>query len=54
MNENRTVESYVAQAVQDALQCQSIQYKSGEYISERYYRKIMKEIQKFQCERSQP
>lgn len=44
MNENRTVESYVAQAVHDALQCQSIKYRSGEYIGERYYRKIMQEI----------
>ena len=45
MTENRTVESYVAQAIHDALQCQSIKYRSGEYISERYYRKIMYEIQ---------
>lgn len=45
MEENRTVEMYVAQAIQDALKCQSNKYRSGEYISERYYRKIMREIQ---------
>ena len=45
MNENRTVEMYVAQAIEDALKFQSIQYRSGKYISERYYRKIMNEVQ---------
>ena len=45
MKENRTVEMYVAQAIHDALQCQSIKYKSGAYISEMCYRKIMQEVQ---------
>lgn len=45
MEVNRTVEMYVAQAIEDALKCQSIKYRNGDYISERYYRKIMREIQ---------
>lgn len=48
MEENRTVEMYVANAIEDALKCQSIKYRNGDYISERYYRKIMKEVQKQQ------
>lgn len=45
MEENRTIESLVASAVQSALRCQSIQFPDGEYISEFFYRQIMRDIQ---------
>lgn len=39
------IEYYVAQAVHDAVLYKSNKTPSGEYISERYYRNIMREIQ---------
>ena len=46
MEENRIIESYVADAVHAALCCKSNKYPGGEYISEDFYRKIMREIQR--------
>lgn len=45
MEENRTIEYYVWEAVREALQYESTKTPSGESITEKYYRKIMRELQ---------
>lgn len=45
MEENRTIECFVWQAIYDALHHQSTKYPDGESITEAYYRKIMRDIE---------